>query len=57
MIYLNKAMLIIIYELISGKNLKLLVLTIYDDSDSSETISPGIVNDLHVIVLDFLKIL
>jgi len=54
-IYLNNATLTIIYEIVSESYLKLLVLTIYDGSDSSEMIFPGTVSDLHAVVLDFSK--
>ena len=55
MIFLNKAKLIVIYDLASESYLKILVLITYDGSDSSETVSLRTVNDLHVVVLDFLK--
>ena len=54
-VYLNEAMLTVIFEFVSGSYLKLLVLTTYDGSDSFETVSPGSVNDLHDVVLNFLK--
>jgi len=53
-ISVNKATLTLIYDLASESYLKLLVLT-YDGSDSSETVSPGTVNDLHATVLNFSK--
>jgi len=43
----------LIYELVSGNYLKLLVLTTYDGSDSSEAVFPRTVNDLHPVVSDF----
>ena len=55
MIYLNNAILTVIYELELGSYLRFLVSTNYDGSDSSETVSLGSVNDLHVVVLDFSK--
>jgi len=54
-LYLNKATLTISYDLMLGKILKLLVLTTCVGSDSSKIVSSGTVNDLHAIVLDFLK--
>jgi len=40
---------------LSGSYLKLLVFTTYDGSDSSETVSPRIVNDLHAVVSEFFQ--
>ena len=54
-IYLNKAMLTVIYELASGSYLKFLMLTTYDDSDSFGTIFSETVNDLHAVVSNFSK--
>ena len=55
MIYLNKAMLTVFYELDLGSYLKLLVLITYDGSDPSETVSLKFINDLLVVVLDISK--
>ena len=55
-IYLNEAALSVIYELLLVNYLKLLVLTTYDGSNSSETIFSRTINDLHVVMLDFSKV-
>ena len=54
-IYLNEAALSVIYKLLSGNYLNLLMLKTYDGSNSSETIFPRTVNDLHAVVLDLSK--
>ena len=54
-IYLNNATLTVIYELISGSYLKLLVLTLKMVRIRPKRFPPGTVNDLHAVVLDFLK--